>query len=202
MPTNPKNLDPAILEPISAAAPAGIDIANTQEGVDFDKLYKEARSSDDGGPVWKAVVDAGLELLRTRTKDLRVGRTLLEGLSQTNGFDGVHDGIWLLHRLLTDYWDLGLYPLIVDGDREYRGAPLNWLNEKLGAVVRALPLTTSEPPYSRNHFEYAQSQKNPDELSLSQFNEGMKATSTEQLEQLAASIRDTMAPAQTGQAGV
>ncbi len=139
----------AILAPIAGENPAGDDLR-------YSSVYeeiKEARRADDaldrgdwGQAVktadWDAVVKKCVEALTAKTKDLQIAVWLLEGLAKTEGFDGVRAGLVIVNGFLRDYWE-HVYPEIEDGDLDFRGAPLTFLNDKLWICVKEIPLTDS-----------------------------------------------------------
>jgi type VI secretion system protein ImpA len=44
--------------------------------------------------------------------------------------------------LLTRFWETGLFPLVEEGDLDYRSAPLTWFNERMADAVAQIPLTS------------------------------------------------------------
>jgi type VI secretion system protein ImpA len=165
----------ALLAPISGENPAGEPVRYT--GV-YDAI-KEARRADDDLPMgewqreakaadWPAVINLCSETIGKRSKDLQIGAWLVEALVKRHGFAGLREGLVLLRELQRNFWD-GLYPEIEDGDLEFRTGPLNWLNEKLPACVRAIALTEGDPAYSWNHWDESRSvdnlgRQNPDAM--------------------------------------
>ena len=191
MPAALKILDPLILEPLPGA-PAGTDLSNTQEGLDLENLCRKLRGgAADGNESWRDVQERAHDALAAKTKDLRIVRTLLEALVHTQGFDGVHDGLLVTTRFLNDFWDTGLFPLIEDGDREYRGVSLNWYDQKLGEELKALPLTAGDPGLTRFDFEHAQSGNDPD-FPISRFTAAMDATETGDLQVTDAALAECL----------
>lgn len=145
----------ALLAPIPGADPAGEDLRYSQlfdeiqearradEVADLGEWQRELKSSE-----WGKVVSLCTQALG-RSKDLRIAVSLLEALTVTKGFAGLSAGIDLLSGLIEKFWDT-LYPRMEEGDLEYRIAPLEFLNQKLSATVRQIPLTDpgSTPGYS------------------------------------------------------
>lgn len=149
----------ALLRPISEDRPAGESVR--YEGV-YDAI-QEARREEDALPMgewqrevktadWRAVIEMGTEAIAARSKDLQIGVWVVEALIKRHGFAGLRDGLRLLNELQEAFWE-GLYPEIEDGDLEFRGGPLNWLNEKLPPSVRLIALSDGEPQYSWNHWD-------------------------------------------------
>ncbi len=100
---------------------------------------------------WAQVEARCVDMLGTRCKHLQVAAWLLEAWMRQHGFAGLAQGLRMLDALLRRYW-AGLHPLIEeDGDCDLRLAPLEWLNESLGAAVRVhaalLPLEQCRPPF-------------------------------------------------------
>jgi type VI secretion system protein ImpA len=137
-----------LLDPISAAQPAGSDLRWTLE---WDRI-KEARRADDdleSGPWtkrerkvadWQAVVELASAMLRERTKDLQLAMWFTEAGLKLHGFSGLRDGLRLTRELIVRYWDSGLYPAMEDGPED-RSGPLEWLNSKLVDSIAAIPIT-------------------------------------------------------------
>lgn len=140
------NLD-LISAPLSDDAPAGEDLRYTKV---YDDI-KEARRADDDIPQgdwqretksadWDKVVRLALDALTTQTRDFQIAAWLAEGLAMEKGFDGVESGLRVLTVLLSEFWDTA-YPLVEDDDYDYRAAPFEFLNDKLTAAIRMIPLT-------------------------------------------------------------
>ncbi|WP_321793753.1 type VI secretion system protein TssA [Burkholderia pyrrocinia] len=143
----PINL-PELLTPISDASPSGDDLLFSNE---FDAI-QDARRYDDptldqGEWVteikeadWGFVVDHAGELLRTRTKDLRLAVWLTEALALEDGITGLSEGYALLEGLCRDFWDT-VHPLPEGDDTEYRLGNVAWLAGRTAELLRAVPLT-------------------------------------------------------------
>jgi type VI secretion system protein ImpA len=136
-----------ILSPISGESPAGEDLRYTTV---YDEI-REARRADDAAPQgewerevknsdWSKVVSTSLAALSRRSKDLQIAAWLTEALAMTQGFQGVETGLNLLAGLLGNFWE-EIFPRIEDDDYDYRVAPFEFLNEKLSASVRQIPMT-------------------------------------------------------------
>ncbi|EMH2964019.1 type VI secretion system protein TssA [Burkholderia multivorans] len=143
----PINL-PELLTPISDASPTGDDLLFSNE---FDAI-QEARRYDDptldqGEWVteikeadWGLVVERATELLRTRTKDLRVAVWLTEALALEDGITGLTEGYALLEGLCREYWDT-VHPLPEGEDVEYRLGNVAWLAGRTAELLRGIPMT-------------------------------------------------------------
>ncbi len=165
----------AVLQPISADAPAGNPHAYTREirgplqalrqeerPEDFDEATRPAQLKKSD---WPGVVRLATDALQTKTKDLRVACHLLEGLAWTSGFAGMSCGLELLRRLVGECWDR-LNPPIEGGDLEQRAAPLsNMLDDPVRGIafpctVRHLPLVVT-PQRAYGLIEWLQLRRSP-----------------------------------------
>ncbi len=84
---------------------------------------------------WKFVADACHNLLRHRSKDLRIVAWFTEARLALDGFPGLREGLDLLRNLTDSFWET-LYPEIEDGDAETRLRVFEWLDARLAASVR------------------------------------------------------------------
>ncbi len=136
-----------LLAPIPGENPAGEDLRYTQV---YDDI-KEARRADDPFAMgewqrevknsdWNRVISVSLGALERQSKDLQIAAWLTEAMTVTLGFKGLASGIGLICGLLRDFWE-SVHPEAEDGDLEYRIAPIEFLNDKLGEAVRQVPLT-------------------------------------------------------------
>ncbi|MDH5823746.1 type VI secretion system protein TssA [Luteimonas sp. RD2P54] len=136
-----------LLAPISEDSPTGEDLSFSPE---FDAI-QEARRADDptleqGEWVtdikyadWTAASRMCADLLRTRTKDLRLGAWLAESSAQVHGFPGLAVGFRLVAGLCDRYWD-EVHPQAADGDHEERIGNLTWLLSNALQWLRTLPI--------------------------------------------------------------
>lgn len=145
----------ALTRPISELLPAGESLRRSAA---YDKI-KEARRHEDphlsqGVWVtdtkradWVEVERICVDILRSKSKDLRVAAWLAEAWLKRYGIDGCTQGLQLIEGLVTRFWDTA-YPTIEDGDLDSRMAPLAWVNEKLSVELKEVALTepqTQEP---------------------------------------------------------
>jgi type VI secretion system protein ImpA len=145
-----------LLAPLSAEAPCGPPTR-------YDPVFTEIRllreEDDPQLPMgqwerplkradWPAIEARCVDMLTMRSKDLQIAVWLVEAWTRQQGFDGLRHGLHLLDALLRTYWD-ELHPLIefeagehadagsdAEPDLDARLAPLEWLNESLGASLR------------------------------------------------------------------
>ena len=138
-----------ILDPISGANPAGIDLRRDTKLLIYEKI-KEARRQDDdlSQGDWVAerkvadyslIVRLAQDSIATVSKDLQLAAWLTEALLRTEPFGGLRQGLDLCRRLVSEFWDT-LYPVLEDGDREFRATPLSWIGSNLDLPLRSAPL--------------------------------------------------------------
>ncbi len=146
----------AILAPIPGDNPAGEDL---RYGPAYDQI-KEARRADDlldrgdwqreiKTSDWDAVITTTVDALINKSKDLQMAAWLTEALVDTEGFSGLAIGLKILSGFLRDYWE-HVYPVIEDGDLDFRIGPIEHMNEKLWLAVKQVPLIDKDatPGYS------------------------------------------------------
>jgi type VI secretion system protein ImpA len=61
-----------------------------------------------------------------------------------------------MHELQERFWDT-LYPLIEEGDLEYRAGPLNWLNKDLPISIKSIPITAAPDGPSYSYLQWEES---------------------------------------------
>jgi type VI secretion system protein ImpA len=138
-----------IFVPIPGENPSGEDLR-------YDSVYdqiKEARRQDDDlargaweserkTANWPLILKLTQETLATRSKDLQIAAYLAEALLQTERFSGLRQGLDLVSRLATEFWDT-VHPAIDQSDpetREERAAPLLWINSQMDLTIRSTPI--------------------------------------------------------------
>lgn len=129
--------------PISADAPAGVNVAELPE---FDALTEALAALDLGGVRavnWQQVVSLSEALLRDRGKHLKVGVHYAHGLMQTEGSAGLATGLAVLADMVESHWE-GLFP----PPRRLRGRinVIAWLAERVDA---SLDMLANHPVKSR-----------------------------------------------------
>jgi len=140
----------AILKPISGDKPCGVD---PRDGLSFE-LLKEARREEDAASQgdwkrdvkvadWSKAIQLATQILATEGKDLQVAVWLTEALVKRYGSGGLRDGLKILRELHEQYWD-SFYPLVEDGDLDFRGGRLEALNKLLPVAIECMPLI--QPP--------------------------------------------------------
>ncbi|MBI4848466.1 MAG: type VI secretion system protein TssA [Nitrospirae bacterium] len=153
----------AILAPIPGDNPAGEDLR-------YSAIYeeiKEARRADDPfergawkteikTSDWGKVIKVSVDTLSKKTKDLQIAAWLTEALINTEGYDGLSAGLKIINRFLEDYWD-NVYPVIEDGDMEFRAAPLEFMNEKVAPPIKGIPITDGKVTREYSYLKYQES---------------------------------------------
>jgi type VI secretion system protein ImpA len=144
----------ALAQPVAGDNPVGENTEYTALA-DLERLAAGTPGTPDpetqelvGGeePDWRKVGPAAIELLG-RTKDIRVACILARAELATSGFAGLGQGLKLVARLLTDFWD-GVYPQL---DKDENDDPIERLNalaylsdlQRFVAGVRAAPFAES-----------------------------------------------------------
>ncbi len=135
-----------LLVPVSVSQPCGEDVS-------FDACMDAiaaARRQDDptleqgewATPLhsadWPLVAKRCAELLRSRSKDLRLAVWLAEARAHTHGMRGLGDGFLLLAGLCERYWE-HVYPLPEGGEHELRSGNLAWLLGRTPALIQGFP---------------------------------------------------------------
>src|SRR5262245_40925211 len=198
----------ALLAAIPGENPAGTDLRYAPE---YDKIKTARRAADDkisgrlieqSGPGpeqdWQTIEKLASELLAKRSKDLQLAVWLLEVETRMDGFDGATFGLELVRQLIEKYWD-NLYPQPDEDDDEPLGTrvgAMDWINTKLPALLKAQPLTTTDPPYGLVHYEVTQETGAKKQALLDagwpnteQFEEALNKTAVEDLQAFLESVK-------------
>lgn len=109
-------------------------------------------------PQWSRVRDLSITVLTTQSKDLRVAISLLEALAHMNGFRGIAAGVQILRRLVDEYWAEVFPALDPEAPAPWmmRMRTLDWVDQRLPAIVAALPLTADRTKYTLQHVRAVQ----------------------------------------------
>ncbi|MEH6435950.1 type VI secretion system protein TssA [Massilia sp. DD77] len=138
-----------LLQPVSAAQPAGADLAFSPEMDAIAHARKfDDPSLDQGEWVtqlkeadWDFVVQRCAALLAGASKDLRLGVWLAEAAAKRHHLAGLAEGLRVTAGLVEHFWDQGLYPEAEDGDQEQRIGNLAWLLARIPALLKEIPVT-------------------------------------------------------------
>ena len=185
-----------LFQPIAEHAPCGEDLsfsthfhdikkAKTQDDVLLDQgdWVTERKQAD-----WDFVIAQTTELLREKSKDIRLVTWLTEGWANLYGFQGIAQGIQLCHELLERYWQQ-IHPEIEDEDLDQRIGLLQGFIQQLPHLIKHVPLTSGAYHYHLLDYENAlyhenNRRKHGDEdettgvgLSLEQFEHALFNTS-------------------------
>jgi type VI secretion system protein ImpA len=155
----------ALLAPIPGENPSGEDLRYTSV---YEEI-KEARRSDDAldrgawkhdikTSDWQKVITLARDSLIQKTKDLQLAAWLTEALINTEGFDGLASGLRILNGFLSNYWE-HVYPVIEEGDIEFRTAPFEFMNDKLWSCIKQLPMTDAQSTPGYSWFQWQQSRE-------------------------------------------
>ncbi len=152
-----------LLAPVSDDHPAGEDLSFS---IEFDRIQEFRRfddptleqgewQTDIKSADWPAALAESAQLLRTRTKDLRLAGWFAEAGAQTGGFAGLAQGYRLIAGLCERYWEQ-LHPVAVDGDQEERIGNISWLLGNSLQWLRAIPIVSApQGRYGLEAFEIA-----------------------------------------------
>jgi type VI secretion system protein ImpA len=132
-----------LLEPISADAPCGESLEDTQLLASFDAFRVFGQPTPlDPAPPWGEIKSRALEAL-VKSKDLRVLAFLGSAVLRTDGFDAFSDTLNVAAKWLEVYWNQ-VFP-VVSEDAILRRNALNCFADPMGVVdgLRRLPLVAS-----------------------------------------------------------
>jgi type VI secretion system protein ImpA len=132
----------ALLEPISAEQPCGVNLENTPLLASFDafRLFGQLTPFEPA-PEWEHIKRQAGEALRT-SKDLRLLAHLGAALLRTDGLPAFVETLKIAAEWLDAYWDT-VYPLI-DEDAVLRRSALNCLSDQMAVIdgLRRAPLVS------------------------------------------------------------
>ncbi|MFJ3368507.1 type VI secretion system protein TssA [Pseudomonas sp. NPDC086251] len=129
---------------------AGVD---ARYSIDYEALESElgkAQSMHESGQIdWLKIRDNSEKLLRTQSKDLRVGAWLTWALYQRESFPGLLAGLGLLHHLCEHHWT-DIYP----SKGRTRSAAISWLVPRLEQVLNENIAIKEQLPLFRRLVEH------------------------------------------------
>jgi len=141
----------SLLAPVSATNPTGDNLEYDSAFLELERAAQPKPDQQVGGtivpgdPINASVVHKQASELLGKTKDLRVTCYLVQALALARGFDGLVDGLRLLHAIVERYW-AGVHPQLEpdDNDPTMRVTALSWLNTPaLLTSLRNAPLFVS-----------------------------------------------------------
>lgn len=110
---------------------AGEDVRFSSEFEALESELAKASSMHESGQIdWLKIRENSENLLRTQSKDLRVGAWLTWSLYQRESFPGLLAGLGLLHHLSENNW-ADVHPL----KPRTRAAAIGWLVPRLEQVI-------------------------------------------------------------------
>jgi type VI secretion system protein ImpA len=185
----------SLLEPISAEAPCGADLEDTQllAGFDAFRLFGNATPL----PVdteWRAIRDQSLEAL-AKSRDLRLLAHLAAAIVRIDGLTAFCSVITAADSWLTQQWDL-VFPR-VDEDAVLRKNALNCFSDRMAVVdaVRRAPIVAHRQlgAFCLRDLELSMGQITPTEADTNvpgseQINATLAGTSVEELSALAGKL--------------
>jgi type VI secretion system protein ImpA len=156
------NID-ELLAPLTGENPAGEDLRYAQtyelikearrseEVLEMGDWQREVKTADSG-----KVISIAVAALTSESKDFQIAAWLGEALAREEGFEGVEFGLKLEQGLLSTFWDTA-YPLVEDDDYDYRIAPFEFLNDKITAIIKEIPLTDPRATPGYSYFKWKES---------------------------------------------
>ncbi|PPE65883.1 type VI secretion system protein TssA [Caldimonas caldifontis] len=200
-------MDASLLAPLSETHPCGDDLSFSGH---FDAIREMRReddpSLDQGAWVttlkvadWPGVEALCAQLLRERSKDLRLAMWWTEAAAMQRGYAGLADGLALCASMCELHWE-HLHPLPEDGDASQRIGNLAWLLNRVVALSASLPINAAR--HTLRDLAAArqlqqQMERRPEEasqaaegrLTLEQVQRAVRETPAEQLLGAVSSIR-------------
>ena len=142
----------SLLSAVSAGEPAGPNLEDDPQFADLETAAKGKPEQQFGEtvipgeePDWRRVKGLALDLIK-RSRDLRVGATLTRALMRTDGFEGLADGVALIHGWTDGMWDF-VHPQLdpADPDPIRRANALSGLDRFDSTIraVREMPIVAS-----------------------------------------------------------
>ena len=137
----------ALLQPISADAPAGVnlrplgvydDVKALRTTESADSMVGTLRPGEYKTAQWGKAAALCIKELSTRSKDLQLGVWLAEALVHVHGFRGLVRGLEAVHGLNQRFFPT-YYPPIEDGGLDMRAGRLAELERLLTQAIEASP---------------------------------------------------------------
>jgi type VI secretion system protein ImpA len=183
-----------LLQPISDQSPCGEDLSFSNE---FHEI-KKAKTQDDpfleqGDWVaepkqadWSFVASKSIELLSTKSKDIRLLTWLTEAWSNLYGFEGIAKSLELTHTISNMYWN-DIHPEIHDNDLDQRLGLFQGLVNQVPSLLKKIPLVNVQPLYSlfdyenmlhqlNNQRKHSDDSEEPSRAELEQFEQALHST--------------------------
>ncbi len=207
----------AILAGVSPESPCGDDLTYDAEAMALFDLAAGTPERQVGDvvvpaedPNWSEVKSKSIALL-SRTLDLRIGMQALAAMIETEGFDGMRDGLAHLRGMVSDLWE-GVHPRLDpddDNDPTERmnivaslAAPPDAFGDdtmRIQQRARACPFTASASlgRYGLRDVQIANGEMSAsgdvEPVSISTIKAALSDTSAEQLQETSQAITDSIA---------
>ncbi|MHC8303384.1 type VI secretion system protein TssA [Pseudomonas sp. PB3P13] len=129
---------------------AGEDVRFSSEYEALEGELSKASSMHESGQIdWLKIRENSENLLRTQSKDLRVGAWLTWALYQRESFQGLLAGLGLLHYLCENHW-----PELHPAKARTRAASVSWLVPRLEQVLTEKIAIKEQLPLFRRLVEH------------------------------------------------
>lgn len=129
---------------------AGEDVRFSSEYEALESELGKASSMHESGQIdWLKIRENSENLLRTQSKDLRVGAWLTWALYQRESFPGLLAGLGLLHHLCENHW-AEIHP----NKARTRAAAISWLVPRLEQVLNENVAIKEQLPLFRRLVEH------------------------------------------------
>ncbi len=125
------SLTKLLINPISSEHTAGINVCYDDE-YEFieDELAKQGSMIDRGPVDWEKVSQACINILSSKSKDLKVSCYLTRALFEEQGVSGIKTGLMINYQILVTYWD-NLFPI----KARARSNAYEWLSDKFEIIL-------------------------------------------------------------------
>lgn len=153
--------------------------AKTQDDVLLDQgdWVTEPKQAD-----WDFVATTSIDLLQSKSKDIRLLTWLSEAWANLYGFEGIAKSLELSHRLLEQYW-LAIHPEVEDDDLDQRIGLLQGLINQLPQLIKKVPLIEHPPFYHLLDYDNFLYHENIRRKQSEGYESSIGATELEQFEQ-------------------
>jgi len=120
------------MQDINEQHPAGSSI-RYDDDFEFleDEYAKQGALIDRGQLDWKKIIQVSLNLLNSKSRDIKVSCYLNRALYECYGFSGLAKGLLVNHNIISCYWD-SLYPL----KPRARANAYEWMTSKMEPLLQ------------------------------------------------------------------
>ena len=185
----------SLLQPISADAPCGVDLEDSQLLASFDgfRLFGSDTPLPADTP-WRDIRDKSMEAL-AQSRDLRLLAHLSASLVRIDGLAGLCSVVVVMDKWLSERWDL-VFPRVAE-DAVLRKNALNCFADRMAVVdgLRRAPIVAHKQlgAFSLRDVELASGQLKPTEAdtappSTAQIEAALTGTPVEELTALAGAL--------------